>query len=282
MAKNKWIIYLNERSPVVPLLVISAGLALAGQFFVSQYSWTVTILGSLGILGVLVQLRLGDELKDFHKDKIIHPERPLPRGLLNPAEVESAMKGLIVFLILIAGAGSFLGHWSAGVLLAFTAIYGWLMYKEFYIGESLGRYPMAYALTHQIIIFPLYGWPAAMLGLEVLLQPVFVFFLIFNFGASMTFEICRKLDPNAHELQKTYLHHYGCGGTVVLTSAFILLSAMAGIYSGYERLLLPFQLLLLLSLSLIFFRPDRFKVIEGLATLSATVHIFVFGIGKYL
>ena len=37
------------------------------------------------------ELRLMDELKDYEKDLIAHPERPLPRGLLSREEVRAAV-----------------------------------------------------------------------------------------------------------------------------------------------------------------------------------------------
>ena len=96
-----------------------------------------------------------DEFKDYRKDLIAHPERPLPRGVLTLKQVQSAIGWqlgmMVAFSILVMVAFNVL----AGLLSLFYTAYLWLMYKEFYIGERLSRNPLAYAISHQIIVVPI-------------------------------------------------------------------------------------------------------------------------------
>jgi 4-hydroxybenzoate polyprenyltransferase len=59
-----------------------------------------------------------DEVKDLAKDRIAHPERPLPRGLLTVREVERAIFLLMGALFLTGGGACFsrcnIGRRSAG------------------------------------------------------------------------------------------------------------------------------------------------------------------------
>lgn len=100
------------------------------------------------------------------------------------------------------------------------------MFREFYIGKTLNNQPMLYAFSHQLIVFPIHAWVALAMNEKLLHNSYFQGWLLANFGASFTFEICRKLDPSAHKLAQTYAHHYGRKLTVAWTALFISISPM--------------------------------------------------------
>jgi 4-hydroxybenzoate polyprenyltransferase len=269
-----WLTYVAERSPPAALVFVASGIALAPMAFRGAMDWAVFLACSAGVFGLLVLLRLADELKDFEKDKVIHPQRPLPRGLLTLAQARTAMRVVSLLLVLAAALGALYWTRLGGILLGVTVAYLWLMYQEFFIGRKLSAAPMLYALTHQLVVFPLYGWPGAFVDEALFASRGYPAWLLYNFGASMTFEICRKLDPRAHELEGTYLHHYGRWTTAAIISIFVLLSICAGIAAGHAAWLLPVQIPLLLSLVLIPLRPHRFKLVERLSMVSAGLHIW--------
>jgi 4-hydroxybenzoate polyprenyltransferase len=272
---SRWTTYVLERSPPAALLFICLGIALSPMALLQDLHAGILILGVAGSFGLLAQMRLGDEIKDFEKDRIVHPERPLPRGLLSIAEVQLGMKILMGSLLALAAIGGYLYSALGGLLLALCVIYIWLMYREFFIGERLQKSPMLYAVSHQVIVYPLYGWVGALYGLTVFANPEFIAWMTHNFGASVTFEICRKLDPKSHALQGTYLHHYGPKITAGIISIFVLISIAAGFYAEHHMYLLWVQIPLLFSLLLIPFKPDKYRLIEGLSILAATVHLWV-------
>ena len=143
---SKWMTYLKERSPLPALLVLSAIGAISSLAFKQNFDPLLFTCGILFNTLIFIQLRLGDEVKDFEKDKIVNPARPLPRGLLKPKEVISAMNLLVGLILLGSGILSFIYHPMGGLFLALSTLFGWLMYHEFFIGESLNKSPILYAL----------------------------------------------------------------------------------------------------------------------------------------
>jgi len=97
---SKWMTYLKERSPLPALLGLSAMAAISSLGFRSEFSLSLFLCGIIFNTLIFIQLRLGDEVKDYEKDKIVNPTRPLPRGLLSPAEVARAMNLVVVALLL--------------------------------------------------------------------------------------------------------------------------------------------------------------------------------------
>lgn len=278
---KKWMTYLNERSPLPALSFLSAGIGLSPMLATNQINWWLfafcLVINNL----IFIQMRLGDELKDFENDKIINPTRPLPRGLLTPAEVLKALKGLFATLVV---TGLIVAYYSlpAGLALVMTTVFAWLMFKEFYIGQGLSKSPMLYALSHQVIVFPLFGWFALLLKPELLTNTMFLAWLLANFGASFTFEICRKLNPEAHKLANTYAHYYGRPKTVGFISIFMLYSALGAYGAGFLWYSLPALLLLFGSLIYWMKNPAQYKIPAGLSALSSAVILWAPAIQAFL
>lgn len=275
---KKWFTYLNERSPLPALSFLSLGIGLSTFAGLGRFDWIALLVVLFVNNLIFIQMRLGDELKDFENDKIINPGRPLPRGLLTPNEVYGALLlvfGFLVFASLLVGV---FYSWLGGVALVICPIFAWLMFKEFYIGKSLAKEPMLYALTHQVIVFPLFGWFGLALAPDLLRNPFFIGWLLANFGVSFTFEICRKLDPKAHKLAGTYAHHYGRKKTVFFTSIFLLYTLLGAYVGGFIFYALPPALLLFLSLLFWIKKPEVYKLPAGLAALNSIVTLWAPGL----
>jgi 4-hydroxybenzoate polyprenyltransferase len=266
---KKWKIYIKERSPLPALMIISAAAAITPLSILKTFDLKVLVASLIFTTLMLIQMRLGDEIKDFEKDKIIHPERPLPRGLLNLDEVTRALYTVFFFTLVVGIILSFSVSLLGGLSLAATTIFAWLMYKEFFIGHSLSKEPMTYALSHQIIVFPLYAWAGLCYDQTLIHNSIFIGWLIASFGASFTFEIGRKLDPNAHELAGTYAHHYGRPLTVLFMILLIALTTYGCHIAGILNLCLPVLVLVALSLGTFLWKPKLFKIVEGTTVLSS-------------
>lgn len=235
---------------------------------------------SFFILGLIInnllfiQMRLGDELKDFETDKIINPTRPLPRGLLTTREILQFLVGFLILLILsgliIASVKSPLG----GASLILATAFSWLMFKEFYMAHELDKSPMLYAITHQVIVFPIFAWLGLTFDETLIHNQMFQGWLIANFGASFTFEFCRKLDPKAHKLAKTYAHHYGKNLTVLLCTCFMIISAFGAYWGGFTLYSLPILFILLTGLMVWRQNPEKYKLPAGLSALSSSAILF--------
>jgi 4-hydroxybenzoate polyprenyltransferase len=151
--------------------------------------------------------------------------------------------------------------------LLISLMFAYLMFKEFFIKKALDGSPLFYAFTHQLIVFPLYMWGGLTHDSSLLTSAPFLFWALSNMCASFTFEICRKLNPNAHVLAKTYAHHYGRPITATVASGFILLGGWALLQLELLWIASPLLLLLLIQLWLWVKRPQDFKKVEGLSVL---------------
>ena len=264
-------IYLNERSPLPALTFLSAGVALSSMAYLETFSTFYFLMGIFYINLVMIQMRLGDELKDYEKDKIINPTRPLPRGLITKSEVLLASK-LIVLVIVITGLiVAYQFSPVGGLLLSLSTYFAWLMYKEFYIGENLVKSPILYALTHQVIVFPLFGWIGLTMSSNLVDNKAYLGWLLANFGASFTYEICRKLNPDAHQLCGTYAHHYGPKKTILICAVFMVISAFGAYLANIEQYCLPMIIILGLTLTNWIRKPKTFKLVEAMSVLFSTV-----------
>ena len=284
-----WITFLKERLPLPSYLVLVMGLAISGSALGSGTAaaesaatpWGATATAAAGAFLFFAVLRIMDEYKDYDKDRVAHPHRPLPRGLIAPAQVAVAVKGLAVAMLLFSVVVG-LANRPAGISYLLVTGYLWLMYREFYAGSWLASRPLLYAASHQVIILPLCyfcvlaGDPAAWRQLQPALFGITVL------GAFFAYEICRKLDPNAHPLLQTYLSHYGPAKTIGLIICTVALSALGALGLGLGRMLWPLEGILIALLSLLLLAPNRFKIIEHGATISLALHVWAVPLATWL
>lgn len=283
---NVWLIFFRERFPLPVLALMSLGIGFSVVGFpAKEFSLGLSLLGALLSFLFLSVLRIMDEIKDFEKDKVIHPERPLPRGLIQLRDARRMMVIGLVFMLLASAASAVLGYPASACFFVFAVGYLWLMFKEFYIGTALEKSPYFYAWTHQIVILPIAGSLVLMGGeapwLEALLKPGLLLL-----GAFFAFELCRKLDPAAHPLQKTYRQVYGLPRTLQFL-AISQLTSMVGAYLAFG-LSLSSAIFWVLELSLfvlaVSLAKNKAKLMEGCSALHLLLHlwlpaVFVYGLG---
>ena len=152
---SAWYKFFLERVPVLVYGLLTSGMVLSGSYASAEkYDafgfWVGFVIGML----FLILLRFMDEAKDVEKDKVGHPERPLPRGLVSLAAVTRAIY-FMSLLLLGASIACFWINIASGIsALIVTFVLG-LMYAEFFCEETLDNSPLLVAITHQSIIFPL-------------------------------------------------------------------------------------------------------------------------------
>jgi 4-hydroxybenzoate polyprenyltransferase len=284
---SRWGIYFKERFPLIPNLLVAMGITHSARILVelktgqvsSSLSTWIAVIG--GIL-FLAQIRFMDEYKDFEKDKIAHPERPLPRGLFTPAEFGAWITRFNIGMVILSFLTSWLLNPISGVLFGAGTIYLYLMFKEFYVGEWLSKRPMLYAITHQLIIFPMGAFVYSCYQSEGMFTPTLFWFCTMLLGSFFGFEVGRKLDPVAHPILKTYLTVFGKNKTVFLLLSLLAMSTHAGTQLGVELILGPVYLLILLSIGMIWWAPTKFKVVEGLVTLFLLLSIWAVPLQKLM
>jgi hypothetical protein len=278
--KNRWVIYFTERFPLPVNIIVSAGLAITSQALAgtpNQPAWIAAFWGSFLFSATL---RFMDETKDYEKDKVAHPKRPLPRGLFTVAEFSRAIWLSLGLMVLTALACALWISTLTGVFYLGVTLYLYLMYKEFFVGESLNRAPLLYAISHQIVILGLaffvmeaYGPEHRMLGFTL---------GIFYLGTFFTYEVCRKLDPKAHPVLKTYLSIYGRAGSAAIAIVTGVLSLWAARELGLLFWIAPLIGLTWTSLVLMWADPTKHKWIEGMATLSLLMHLWAVPLARWV
>lgn len=268
---KRYFTYLNERSPLAALSILSLGSACSAMAFYQEFSLSTLMLSLIINNLIFILLRLCDEMKDFQKDQIINPSRPLPRGLFSVDEFKKLILLHFFLLLISVVVVGVLSHWLAAGALLLCTLFAWLMYKEFYISQDLTKSPILYALTHQLITLPIFAWPTLMGKFSQLNPLLFFSWLIINFGASFTFEICRKLDPDAHQLAQTYAHHYGNKKTLLFILILLSISTVSAYLSHNLIYLGPFLAFLLVSLISWFNNNKKYQAVAGASALFSLI-----------
>jgi hypothetical protein len=219
---HRWAAYQRERFPVLghaPLVAAFSGSAVCLSAMLRGRA-AVPPAGELLVAFVtsflfFLQLRIADEFKDFAEDSRFRPYRPVPRGLVTLGELRRVATGAALTQLLLA-------LWLAPSivwLLGLVWIYLALMTREFFAAAWLRARPIAYMLSHMIIVplVDLYAtacdWWAA--GLRH--PPAgLVWFLIVSFSNGLVIEIGRKIRAPEDEEPgvQTYSVLWGRGGAV--------------------------------------------------------------------
>lgn len=272
---GRWLTYVKERFPVPVYLLLIGGFTLSGLCLAEgAFEWKGFAVSFAGFLLFFFQLRLMDELKDYDKDVVAHPDRPLPRGLLTTEEVGRTIKALTLVMTGFAVLTALLVNWTTGIAYLTVTVYLLLMYREFFVGAWLEDRPILYALSHQAIVFGVCIFAVAPWAEDLALAAPTLWLGVLVVGSFLVYEISRKLDPRAHPVLKTYLVVYGPMKTSLLVIGATALAAAGAAGLGLGPLLWPAEVLVVVSLVVLFTKPDTYKVVEGVATLSLTLHLW--------
>ena len=139
-----------------------------------------------------------------------------------------------------------------------------------------------YAITHQVILMPMYIFSVAMMTPEQAFSGRTLWFALTGLGASFAYEVCRKLDPDAHPVLQTYLARYGRTATVTAIVLALGLLSVSALKIGVHALIWPAVGLLLLFLPLVYFMPGQFKLIERICTLVVLIQLLSVTLKRFL
>ncbi len=261
---TRWWIFFRERLPLPVLALMSIGAGLSQGLYVVP-----ALMPAL----FLVTLRIMDEVKDYDKDVTLHPDRPLPRGVITLAEATRAIQVGLAAMVLFGCGLLLFGKMIAGFLYLFCTGYLWLMFKEFYYGQALNKSPFFYAVTHQIVMLPLAGAIHAYSDINGNLIALCLTPGLLYLGAFFTFEICRKLDPSASPLLGTYRVHYGIFLTFLMVLLTSFVTAFGAAFLGSRSL--PFMVMAMLPpcAYALFIRKNH-KTVEAVSALILLIMIW--------
>ena len=275
--------FMKERVPVVANLILAVGMILsvaATMGIVPDLKESIFI--GISLIIFITELRFMDELKDYDKDKIAHPDRPLPRGLVTKNQVNFLIKFSYALLLLCVAFSYMFFSLMAGHYLLVTSVWLFLMYNEFFLGESLSRSPILYAITHQVIIIPACLFAFAVFGQDSLTTNSIGFCLLV-LSSFFTFEVGRKMDPESNPILGTYLVHYGKMKTNLLITVLAAIGLYGTVILGklWWWGMIPFSLTVLTQ-ARIWFQTSRFKDLEGMIALNLIFNMWLMAIAGWV
>ncbi|MBM4253918.1 MAG: AMP-binding protein [Deltaproteobacteria bacterium] len=268
-ALKRWQVFTGERSNLIGIGLIAAGPVFGG--FTPHGETRNYLLAALSFVFVaagLVLARIMDECKDYEKDCVVNPTRPLPRGLLTVGDMRLGIHTLTVAMTTIAFSLAYLQATWAAIMGLGATLYLLLMEREFFVGERLARSPIVYALVHQLLIVPLYLLPLLAVPRTVELSPVLMAgFILANLGGSMAYEISRKLSPFTVAGAGTYLQVYGPRLTSYLLVACGFVTVVGSVSMRTVYLSAPAAVILLAALMYWRRHPEKYRLVESASLL---------------
>lgn len=273
---------IKERLPVVPNLILAAGLMLSAYGLAnSDLTAMASVFGAAALFAFVSELRFMDELKDVEKDIVANPDRPLPRGAITKEQTGKLIGWTGALLAAFSVASAFIFSPVSGVLLGVSVVWLYLMYREFFVGDWLAARPLLYAISHQIVIFPLCLFALSLHNPAAALSAHSLAFGALILSAFFTFEVGRKLDPSAHEILKTYLVEYGPKTVIVFLIVLQSIAVASAYVLGILWWVSPFAVLIFLSLPKLISKPNDYKNLEGLIALNLIYVVWVVAIKTF-
>ena len=271
---KNWIIFITERIPLLVYALIVGGIVWSSIIIGKQgFQISNFIIGFLGLYLFFCVLRLMDEVKDFDKDKIAHPDRPLPRGVLTVSDVIGSIKLTYALMAIIGLLITFLYSLYGGLCFLLVTLWLGLMYKEFFVPKWLNKHPLIYAISHQILMIAVAAFPAFLSNSFKGSENIFYMGLTM-LGSFFTYEVCRKLNPKSDPVLGTYLVAFGPFNTFLIVLGASTVAWFGAHMLNMSAFLITTQMLVVISYLLIFIKPEKFKIVEGLASASLLIHLW--------
>jgi 4-hydroxybenzoate polyprenyltransferase len=230
---KRWWVYQQERFPLSahgPMVIVfcSALFSFSAEAGLSLDPGTLVLLLSAIalVLSLFFQLRIADEYKDAEIDRRYRSDRPVPRGLVSLQELAC----IGVALCFLQAGLALVIDWRLLALLGVTWGYIGLMTVEFFVPRWLTARPLAYLLSHMLVM-PLITllasavfWIPAGSGMP----PGFGWLLFGAFCLGVVLEVGRKIRAPADE--RTGVDTYsGAWGVPAAATAWILSGCLAAV-----------------------------------------------------
>ena len=230
---NRWILYQRERFPLAGHAPLIAAFSLSAVCF-SRLVRGAPALPSLSSILVafatalifFLQLRIADEFKDFEDDSRFRPYRPVPRGLVTLRELGwVGAAGAVVQLALAVWLQP-----PLVVLLAIAWAYLALMSREFFVADWLKAHPVAYMVSHMVIIplIDLYATACDWMTVGTRPPDGLIWFLLVSYVNGVVVEVGRKVRAPADEETgvETYSALWGVTRALQIWMGAIILTAI--------------------------------------------------------
>lgn len=217
-------IYQEERFPLrqyLPLVAAFSFSGLAVSYMVAGASAAAVtphmFLVAFGVSILLfAQLRICDEFKDRETDALLHPERPVPRGLVSLSELRTL--GIVFAGLQITLALSLSAALLVPLLLCY--LYMTLMTFEFFCPRFLKAHPALYMVSHMLVLFFTDFFITSCHWLVAGTAPPssLLYFFATSFMLGIVIEVGRKIRGTEEERAgvETYSSLWGPGGAMTV------------------------------------------------------------------
>ncbi|MFM7321913.1 MAG: hypothetical protein ACKO5K_10380, partial [Armatimonadota bacterium] len=214
--------------------------------------WPHILTAFATALGFFLQLRIADEHKDFVDDSKWRPYRAVPRGLVTLREL--AWLGCATGGVQLA-----LALWlSPRMLPVLSLAWIWLvlMTKEFFVPDWLRRRPIAYLLSHMVILplVDLYATACDWRALGAVAPTGLGWFLALSYTNGLVLEIGRKLRATEQEEEgvETYSKLWGPNRAAAIWVTTLAATFALAIGAGFAAratgaVAFPFALVLIVA-----------------------------------
>jgi acyl-coenzyme A synthetase/AMP-(fatty) acid ligase len=275
--------FMKQRVPIIANLILAFGLVYSAAAIAnSNLHWSEVAFMVIGLLIFITELRFMDELKDYEKDKVAHPTRPLPSGLVTTKQVNFLINATFALLVAWSAMSWYFFGKVTGACFSITTAWLFLMYKEFFIGEALSKSPIIYAITHQVIIVPVCLYVISVIEPDMVFTAQSFGYCLIVLSSFFTFEVGRKMDPNAHEILGTYLVHYKKVKTNLLITVLLSMSIIGAVLlNKLLWVLVPFLLIVATQVR-VYFQEKKFKDLEGLIALNLIYNLWFLILARWL
>lgn len=277
MNLESWLIFTKERLSLFFYALLTGGFTLTAKAL-AQGSWDWEfVLSFLGLMIFFVELRLMDEFNNYKKDLIAYPQRPLPRGLLQPEALQKAISwGLIIMLIY--GVSLCLLSNEAGLSYILILFYLYFIYKEFFLGEGFSNSPLLYTTSRQIIVVGLMAFVTACFDASMTYSLSTYLAGLLIFGCSCTYEVCQRMNPQEHPVLKNYVQTYSTK-TIGLLIGILQLISWGAAFLLHQQIslfgLIAGSSLLLLGWILFLIDEKRFKIVASASAIALFISLYI-------
>jgi hypothetical protein len=279
--------YTRERFPLLPYaiatgLFVASAYATASRLDDRPAAPDVRTVGAAVVVFLLFfQLRVMDERKDERHDARVHPDRPVPRGLIRVAELERIALGGVVLQVAISlwlGVPAFVAYLG-------TAAFALLMLKEFFAGERLRKNFLVYTLAH-LLVLPVLAYYVHVVAAGAALEPAFVLYLALSYALGLLLELSRKFQAPAAERPElhSYTQQLGVLGASNLAIGVVIAASVCasglGVALGFGGVYHVAVWALCTAVAVAFV---RFRLVPSARTASrlGTVHAPAYVLGAY-
>jgi 4-hydroxybenzoate polyprenyltransferase len=276
-----WVHYFIERFHPLFSFSLFIGMALSAALIGGERFLPLPFFAStLVFFYIAFLLRLKNDIEDLEKDKVAYPTRCLAKGEISKKEGEGVINSLYWIVFAYLGVLFLFFGMMARFWIVLLAVYLWWLFRPVVHSDRQKKIWMK-AVFEEGIIVPLTFLAIAMNHTEGLFSLQEVSYVVLVFGAFLTYEICRKLNPYSHPASLTPIHYYGFSPVYKTALGVIGMTALAAYGVGVPGFLWPFEMAIVVVMTVLFKSPSRFTWARKAAGISLFVHAWIGVLVRY-